>query len=60
MGIRDIRLLGISVIDVLLTAITSYVIFPNNFWVAFFVLFVIGFILHLYFNVKTPLTKSFL
>ena len=59
-GIHSYRLFGLAIVDVIITIMGSYVIsyvFRVSFWYTLCIVFIIGIILHRYFNVRTTIDK---
>jgi hypothetical protein len=60
-GIHKHRFLGVAVVDTGMTLIAAILIgyfFKIKWWICFIVLFVVGFILHKMFCVKTAFVKA--
>ena len=59
-GIHSYRLFGLAIVDVIMTIMGSYVIsyvFRVSFLYTLCIVFIIGIILHRYFNVRTTIDK---
>lgn len=59
-GVHSYRLFNIAIVDVIFTVIGAYLIseFINkSFLITLLVLFIIGIVLHRFFNVKTTIDK---
>lgn len=59
-GVHSIRVLGIALVDTVLTVLAAYVIakaYKINFWYSFVGLFVLGEVLHYIFGVNTAFLR---
>ena len=59
-GIHSYRFFGLAIVDVIMTILGSYVIsyvFRVSFLYTLCIVFIIGILLHRYFNVRTTIDK---
>ena len=59
-GIHSYRLFGLAIVDVVMTIVGAYVIsyvFRVSFVITLCIVFILGILLHRYFNVRTTIDK---
>ena len=59
-GVHSYRLFGLAIVDVIMTIVGSYVIsyvFRVSFVYTLCIVFILGILLHRYFNVRTTIDK---
>lgn len=59
-GVHSYRLFGLAIVDVIMTIVGAYVIsyvFRISFVPTLWIVFILGILLHRYFNVRTTIDK---
>ena len=59
-GLHSYRLFGLAIVDVIMTIVGAYVIsyvFRVSFVITLCIVFILGILLHRYFNVRTTIDK---